>query len=211
MNSGLKVLNLTKIRPGFKVTASFEVAAGKLLAIMGPSGVGKSTLLRMIAGLESSDSGSVELSAEGLVVWSQLPVQKRRVGYLAQDLGLFDTHTVGANVEFGLKMQGIAPDSRALVAAEWLAKVGLAGFATRHVDTLSGGERQRVALARLFASGPRVLLLDEPFSALDSSLRKELKTLVLAYIQEKKIPALMVTHEMIYEGDPHQEVFTLKV
>lgn len=193
---GLSVFELTKKRKGFEVHTSFDVAPGEVLALMGPSGCGKSTVLRMIAGLESADSGRAVL--DGDTRWEKLAVQKRRVGYLAQDLGLFDTHTVGENVAFAPKMRGVALQDRMAEAAQLLERVGLAGFSGRGVGTLSGGERQRVALARVFAARPRVLLLDEPFAALDAALRRELETLVLAFAREHQIPAVIVTHDELF-------------
>jgi sulfate transport system ATP-binding protein len=171
---------------------SVSLPTGQLTALLGPSGGGKSTLLRIIAGLDSADSGSV--SIEGTDA-TRLPPQKRNVGFVFQHYAVFKHMTVAKNVAFGLE---IRKRPRAEVAArvdELLGLVHLSQFAHRLPSQLSGGQRQRMALARALAVEPSVLLLDEPFGALDAKVRKELREWLRRLHDEVAVTTVFVTHD----------------
>lgn len=169
---------------------SFDLPAGQILALLGPSGSGKSSLLRAVAGLEAT-GGVVEFDGEDVTA---VPVHRRGFGLMFQDGQLFSHRSVGANVAYGLR--GRLPRSQwAGRVAELLTLVGLPGFAERAVSTLSGGQAQRVALARALAPEPRVLLLDEPLSALDRALREQLAVEVRQIVHAAGVCALYVTHD----------------
>jgi iron(III) transport system ATP-binding protein len=171
---------------------SLEVAPGESMALLGPSGCGKTTLLRCIAGLERPLVGTVQLSGTevcGPRAW--VPPERRRVGMVFQDWALFPHLTVAANVAYGL---GRGPAAARRVA-ESLEMVGLAGYGDRLPSTLSGGQQQRVAVARALAPRPQVLLLDEPFSNLDTNLRVEVRAEVHRLLLELGITAVFVTHD----------------
>lgn len=168
------------------------IPTGQLTALLGPSGGGKSTLLRIIAGLEKADAGSVRI--EGVEA-THLPAQKRNVGFVFQHYAVFKHMTVAKNVAFGLE---IRKKSKAEVAArvdELLALVHLSQFAHRLPSQLSGGQRQRMALARALAVEPTVLLLDEPFGALDAKVRKELREWLRRLHDEVHVTTIFVTHD----------------
>jgi len=170
---------------------SLELRRGELCALIGPSGCGKTTMLRLIAGLERPDAGSIEL--EGALISGagvDLAPQRRRIGMVFQDFALFPHLDVGANIAYGL---GRRADERRV--EEMLALVGLAGAARRPVHELSGGQQQRVALARALAPSPELILLDEPFSNLDASLRQQMRDEVRAIILHAGVTALFVTHD----------------
>jgi thiamine transport system ATP-binding protein len=177
--------------------ASLELPDGQVLAVLGPSGCGKSTLLRAVAGLEPLVSGTVAWDGSDL---ERVPTHKRGFALMFQDGQLFNHLTVARNIGYALRLRrssGIAAR-----VEELLVLVGLEGYADRLPATLSGGERQRVALARCLAVRPRLLLLDEPLSALDAGLRHRLATDVRAILTQEGITALMVTHD-------HEEAFTV--
>jgi thiamine transport system ATP-binding protein len=178
---------------------SLTVADGEVVALLGPSGCGKSTLLRTIAGLEKPSSGAVRWDAADL---AGVPVHRRGFGLVFQDGQLFPHRTVAGNVAFGLRMQKVERESRDKRVLSLLELVGLDGYATRRVTQLSGGEQQRVALARALAPSPRLLLLDEPLSALDRALREQLAVDLARLLREAATTALVVTHD-------HDEAFTL--
>jgi thiamine transport system ATP-binding protein len=186
-----------------EVTVSFEqrvvldrvtlrVAAGEVIALLGPSGSGKSTLLRVIAGILPADSGRVLL--DGVDV-SDLPTHRRSVGMVFQDEQLFPHMDVAGNIGFGLKMAGIAEPERERRVEELLAVVGLAGFGSRSIDGLSGGERKRVAVARSLAPRPKLLLLDEPLTGLDTELHDRLAGELGEMLAAASTTALWVTHD----------------
>ena len=171
-----------------------EVPSAALVAVVGPSGCGKTTLLRLIAGFERPDAGVIEVGDEvvaGPGAWVQ--PERRRIGMVFQDYALFPHLRVRANVEFGLTRRG--REERRDLAARTLELVGLEQKGERYPHELSGGERQRVALARALAPNPEVVLLDEPFSSLDATLRGDLRRDVEAILREAGATALLVTHD----------------
>jgi sulfate transport system ATP-binding protein len=171
---------------------SVEVPDGSLVALLGPSGSGKSTLLRIIAGLERPDSGSVIIHGSDV---TPVPPQKRGIGFVFQHYAAFKHMTVRDNVAFGLRVRRRPrADVRAKVS-ELLALVGLEGLADRYPAQLSGGQRQRMALARALAVEPRVLLLDEPFGALDAKVRAELRAWLRRLHDEVHVTTVLVTHD----------------
>ena len=195
---GLRVTDLT-VRFGETVAVDhvdLEVPAGSVLAVLGPSGCGKSTLLRAVAGLEVPASGTIEYDGQDL---ASTPTHKRGFALMFQDGQLFDHLDVAANISYPLRLRNSpAHRSRAARAervTELLELVGLEGYADRSPGTLSGGERQRVALARALAVDPRLLLLDEPLSALDRGLRERLATDLHDILRRAGATAMLVTHD----------------
>ena len=171
---------------------SLEVRDGSLTALLGPSGGGKSTLLRVIAGLEAPDSGRVLIAGEDA---TRQPPQRRNVGFVFQHYAAFKHMTVRKNVAFGLTIRKRPQDEIDARVDELLALVHLDGFADRYPSQLSGGQRQRMALARALAVEPRVLLLDEPFGALDATVRKELRLWLRRLHDEVHVTTVFVTHD----------------
>jgi sulfate transport system ATP-binding protein len=171
---------------------SLDVPAGSLTALLGPSGGGKSTLLRVIAGLELPDSGTVRIGGEDSTI---TPPQRRGVGFVFQHYAAFKHMTVRDNVAFGLKIRKRGRDEIRARVDELLELVHLEGFAGRYPAQLSGGQRQRMALARALAVQPRVLLLDEPFGALDATVRKELRAWLRRLHEEVHVTTVFVTHD----------------
>lgn len=175
-------------------TIDLEVPPGSRTAIVGPSGCGKTTLLRLIAGFDSPDRGRIVLGGTVLVdVGFAMPAHKRRIGYVAQEGALFPHLSVAANVGFGLPRRLPDRDRRIV---ELLAQVELpAAMVTRRPHELSGGQQQRVALARALAQRPRLMLLDEPFSALDTGLREAMRDMVGSVLSAAGITTILVTHD----------------
>jgi iron(III) transport system ATP-binding protein len=173
---------------------SLEVERSELMAVLGPSGCGKTTLLRLIAGFEAPDGGSVRVGEETVAGPGTLvPPEKRRVGMVFQDFALFPHLTVEANIAFGLSRR--PRQEREDLTRRTLELVGLQHKTGRHPHELSGGERQRVALARALAPEPEVVLLDEPFSSLDATLRADLRREVELILRDAEATALLVTHD----------------
>ncbi|MCO6508672.1 MAG: ABC transporter ATP-binding protein [Snodgrassella sp.] len=170
---------------------SLQVADGELVAVLGESGSGKSTLLNMAAGLTKPDSGKILINDTDVTF---LQPERRRIGLMFQDYALLPHLNVWQNVAFGLRMHGVSKSSARQQAQQLLTEVGLAEAATQPVGVLSGGERQRVALARALVLQPQALLLDEPFSALDTTLRASLQQLTLRLLRQQKCPTVLVTH-----------------
>lgn len=171
---------------------SAEISGGEVLTVMGPSGVGKSSLLAYLAGFLApvfEASGLIRLDGEAI---NALPAEQRHVGLLFQDALLFPHLSVGGNLRFALPATVQDKEGRIERA---LTSIGLAGFAERDPETLSGGQRSRVALQRLLLSEPRAVLLDEPFSRLDSHLRREVREFVFGGLKAAGLPAIMVTHD----------------
>jgi putative spermidine/putrescine transport system ATP-binding protein len=168
------------------------VAQGELVSLLGPSGCGKTTLLRIIAGLAVADSGNVLLDGEDI---GRKPPHRRDVGVVFQSYALFPHLTVAENVAFGLKAKGVPSAEIAPIVARFLALVHMTALADRSVKALSGGQQQRVAVARALAVRPKLLLLDEPFSALDRKLRETMQIELRRLLRELGITAIFVTHD----------------
>jgi iron(III) transport system ATP-binding protein len=192
--SELVVSRLEKSFGGVRVLRGIDllVPAGKLAAVLGPSGCGKTTLLRIVAGFETADGGSVEIDGVHVAgAGRHVPPERRRVGVVPQEGALFPHLTVAGNVGFGLSRA----QRRAGRIDELLALVGLGGFGHRMPYELSGGQQQRVALARALAPEPALVLLDEPFSALDTGLRASVREDVRTALQTAGATAILVTHD----------------
>ncbi len=193
----MSYLNVTQLNKSYGPTTIFEnidfsADEGEFVTLLGPSGCGKSTLLRCIAGLTDVDSGTILLQGQDLV---PLPPQKRTIGMVFQSYALFPNMTVEKNVAFGLKMQKLAAGEIQQRVMEALALVELTDFARRYPHQLSGGQCQRVALARSLVTRPRLLLLDEPLSALDARIRRHLREQIRHIQQELKLTTIFVTHD----------------
>ena len=190
----LEIQNLTAGYDQDVILKDFSLAVeeGEFLSLLGPSGCGKSTLLKTIAGIVPAKKGSICLDGQDI---TNLPIHKRGTTVLFQDMRLFPHKSVAENVAFPLKMQGIPKAERMKTAESLLQKVQLGGFGNRRPLELSGGQQQRVALARALAAKPKLLLLDEPFSALDENLREDMRALVLQLKEEFNMTVILVTHD----------------
>jgi sulfate transport system ATP-binding protein len=191
---GIKIENVAKRFGTFQALepVSLEIKTGSLVALLGPSGSGKSTLLRIIAGLETPDTGAIYLSAQDA---TSRKVQERGVGFVFQHYALFKHMTVRKNVAFAMEIQSW-PQARIQHRVEQLLSlVQLEGLGDRYPSQLSGGQRQRVALARALAIEPQVLLLDEPFGALDAKVRKDLRDWLRRLHDEVHVTTVFVTHD----------------
>ena len=194
MSTMLELRNLSKQwdhRP-LLANVSLKVASGETVALLGASGSGKSTLLKMVAGLETLESGSVWFDGADI---TGLPPERRGFALMFQDFALFPHLDVQDNVAFGLVEQGLRKTTAREMARDMLQRFGLGAHAKARVWTLSGGEQQRVALARALITQPRVLLLDEPFSALDAALREQLRNEFRERILAAGMTAILVTHD----------------
>jgi sulfate transport system ATP-binding protein len=171
---------------------SFTVKEGELMALLGPSGGGKTTVLRMIAGLEVPTSGDLFIRGQRV---NDIPVRKRNIGFVFQNYALFKNMTVLKNVAFGLKIKKWKRADIEARAAELLELLGLKGLEKRYPHQLSGGQRQRVAIARALAPKPSVMLLDEPFGAVDAKIRQELREWLVHLHHDLNVTTLFVTHD----------------
>ncbi len=171
---------------------NLEIKTGSLVALLGPSGSGKSTLLRMIAGLEPPDSGKIWIENRDTTCQS---VQERNIGFVFQHYALFKHLTIRQNIAFGLEIRKVPKAKTRQRVEELLELVQLSGLGDRYPSQLSGGQRQRIALARALAVQPQVLLLDEPFGALDAKVRKELRDWLRRLHHEVNITTVFVTHD----------------
>lgn len=173
---------------------SFAVEPGEILVLLGPSGCGKTTVLRCIAGLERPEAGDVRVDGQSVL---RLPPERRDIGFVFQNYALFPHLSVAANVTYGLRhgRHRLSRAARRRRVAELLELVGLSGYERRKPHELSEGQKQRVALARALAVEPKVLLLDEPLSALDAALRRELRRELRRILKERKTTAVHVTHD----------------
>ncbi len=171
---------------------NFTVNDGELMALLGPSGGGKTTVLRMIAGLEVPTEGDIFVRGERV---NDVPVQKRNIGFVFQSYALFKSMTVFKNIAFGLKIKKWKKAEAAARVMELLQLFGLAGLEHRYPHQLSGGQRQRVAIARSLAPKPSVLLLDEPFGAVDAKIRQELREWLVTLHHELNVTTIFVTHD----------------
>ena len=191
--SYFSVKNLHKAWPSITVDFSLECEKGTMTCLLGPSGCGKSTVLNIIAGLEQSAEGLIiELDGQRI---EALPPAKRNIGMVFQSGALFNHLTVEDNVAYGLISQGMKKKEARIKAAEYLKYFDLEGFEKRMPQNLSGGEKQRVALARTLITEPKLVLLDEPFSALDTDLRHRMATWLRDRQKKLGFTAIMVTHD----------------
>jgi ABC-type molybdate transport system ATPase subunit len=196
--SGLRV-KLSKIFSGkklrrFALDVEFIAPAG-VTVVFGPSGSGKTTLLECLAGLMSPDAGTISVDGQTLFDSTRkinLPPRERRVGYVFQELALFPHLTAAQNIAFGVRAEG---EERNALVRDILERFHISHAASSRPDEISGGERQRVALARALVTGPRLLLLDEPFSALDDALKLEIIGDLKRWLEARGIPVLLVTHD----------------
>lgn len=193
--------NISKKFENFQVLnrINLEIKNGSLVALLGPSGSGKSTLLRILAGLETPDSGRIWLEGENT---TNVPLQAREIGFVFQNYALFPHLTVSENISFGLDIRQIDYSKQKQRVDELLQLMQLEKFTDRYPHQLSGGQRQRVALARALAVEPKVLLLDEPFAALDAKIRKQLRDWLRNLHQHISLTTIFVTHD-------HMEAFEL--
>lgn len=170
----------------------FSVKGGELMGLLGPSGCGKSTLLKAVAGILPPKSGSILIGGEDM---ANVPPHKRGTVIVFQDMRLFPNMTALENVAFPIKMQGVPKRQRLEQAGQLMKSVQLCGLESRRIKELSGGQQQRVALARALAAQPRLLLLDEPFTALDNELKEEIRALVLELHKKFRTTTVLVTHD----------------
>ena len=190
----VELKNINKTFGDYKASdnVNFGIEKGKLIGLLGPSGSGKTTILRMIAGLENPDSG--EIVIDGKVV-NDIPASKRGIGFVFQNYALFRYMTVFDNIAFGLKIQ---KKSKKLIKErvnELVKLIGLEGLEKRYPSQLSGGQKQRVAFARALAPNPNLLLLDEPFAAIDAKVRQELRSWLKDMIERLGVTSIFVTHD----------------
>lgn len=190
----IKVKNLEKRFNGHVAVkkVSFSVEDGEFATLLGPSGSGKSTILRCVAGLEIPQDGQIIIDGEDV---TRIPVEERKVGFVFQHYALFKHMTVLDNIAFGLRVRKVPRKERLEKSRELMDLVGLSGFEKRMPSQLSGGQRQRVALARALAPEPKLLLLDEPFGALDTRLRKSLRSWLRKLHDRVGLTTLLVTHD----------------
>ena len=185
----------------------FEVPAGSLTALLGPSGSGKSTLLRAIAGLDLPDSGTITINGRDV---TRVPPQRRDIGFVFQHYAAFKHMTVRDNVAFGLKIRRRPKTEVTEKVDNLLNVVGLSGFQNRYPNQLSGGQRQRMALARALAVDPQVLLLDEPFGALDAKVREDLRAWLRRLHDEVHVTTVLVTHDQAEALDVADRIAVLR-
>ena len=190
----IELKNVNKTYGDFKASdnVSFGVEKGQLAALLGPSGSGKTTILRMIAGLEKPDSGDIIINGKRV---NDIPASKRGIGFVFQSYALFRYMTVYENIAFGLKIQKVRKKDIDARVKELVKLIGLEGFEKRYPSQLSGGQRQRVAFARALAPNPQVLLLDEPFAAIDAKVRQELRSWLKEMISKLGVTSIFVTHD----------------
>ncbi len=190
----IKIRDLTKRYGSVHALNSvdLDVHSGEFLTLLGPSGSGKTTLLMAIAGFNRPDSGSIQFGDKEMIL---TPPHKRDVGMVFQSYALFPHMNVADNIGFPLKLRGVSATERAMRVDEAMETVQLSGFGGRDIDQLSGGQRQRVALARAFVFGPRILLMDEPLSALDKKLRERMQIELKHLHRKLGVTTVYVTHD----------------
>lgn len=190
----VEMKHINKTFDGFQASndVNFGIKGGHLAALLGPSGSGKTTILRMIAGLDEPDSGDIIINGTRV---NDLPGSKRGIGFVFQNYALFRYMTVEDNIAFGLKVQKKSKAEITKRVDELLELISMDGLGKRYPHQLSGGQRQRVAFARALAPSPRLLLLDEPFAAIDAKVRRELRTWLKDMIGRVKITSIFVTHD----------------
>jgi sulfate transport system ATP-binding protein len=190
----VELKNINKPFGNFKASdnVSFGIEKGKLIGLLGPSGSGKTTILRMIAGLETPDNGDIII--DGKVI-NNVPASKRGIGFVFQSYALFRYMTVFENIAFGLRVLKKSDSEIKDRVAELVKLIGLDGLENRYPSQLSGGQRQRVAFARALAPNPQLLLLDEPFAAIDAKVRQELRHWLKEMIAKLGVTSIFVTHD----------------
>ncbi len=190
----VELKNINKTFGDFKASdnISFEIEKGKLIALLGPSGSGKTTILRMLAGLEYPDSGDIFINGNRV---NDLQASKRGIGFVFQNYALFRYMTVYDNIAFGLEVLKKNKKEIKERVEELLSLIGLEGLGNRYPHQLSGGQKQRVAFARALAPNPQLLLLDEPFAAIDAKVRQELRSWLKETINKVGITSIFVTHD----------------
>ena len=190
----VEMKNIFKQYGNFRASdnVNFGIEKGKLVALLGPSGSGKTTILRMIAGLETPSFGDIYIDGKRV---NDVPANQREIGFVFQNYALFRHMTVYDNIAFGLKLKKVPKDEIKKRVTELLDITGLAGLEKRYPNQLSGGQRQRVAFARALAPNPSVLLLDEPFAAIDAKVRTELRTWLRSMVTRLGITSIFVTHD----------------
>ena len=188
----LEIEGLTKLWPRFSLALNLKLGDGEIVAVLGPSGCGKSTLLRLISGLERPDEGRILIDGHDV---AGLPPDRRGIGMVFQDFALFPHLSVRGNIEYGPRMKGVSRRLRRKMAEAIAAEFEISPLLERSPYSLSGGEQQRVALARTLASNPAIVLLDEPLSSLDASLRHRLRTEIAKRLRELGKAAILVTHD----------------
>lgn len=190
----VELKNINKTFGDYKASdnVNFGIEKGRLIGLLGPSGSGKTTILRMIAGLENPDSG--EIVIDGKVV-NDIPASKRGIGFVFQNYALFRYMTVFDNIAFGLKIQKKSKEFIKERVNELVKLIGLEGLEKRYPSQLSGGQKQRVAFARALAPNPNLLLLDEPFAAIDAKVRQELRSWLKDMIERLGVTSIFVTHD----------------
>ncbi len=190
----VEMRNINKTFDGFQASkeVSFEIEKGRLAALLGPSGSGKTTILRMIAGLDVPDSGDILINGERV---NHLPGSKRGIGFVFQNYALFRYMTVAQNIAFGLEVQKKSRKEIQNRVDELLELISMQDLGKRYPHQLSGGQKQRTAFARALAPNPRLLLLDEPFAAIDAKVRRELRTWLKEMIRGVGITSIFVTHD----------------
>ena len=185
---------------------SFGIEKGKLVALLGPSGSGKTTLLRIIAGLEDPNEGDIYIDGKRM---NDIPASKRGIGFVFQNYALFRYMTVFDNVAFGMELQKMPKRQIKERVTELLKLTGLSGMEKRYPNQLSGGQRQRVAFARALAPNPQVLLLDEPFAAIDAKVRTELRSWLKEMVETLGITSIFVTHDQDEAVEVADEIIKL--
>lgn len=201
----IEVKDLNKSFGNFKVSDNvrFSIEKGNLVALLGPSGSGKTTILRMLAGLETPDSGDIFIGGRRV---NQIPAKDRGIGFVFQNYALFRHMTVHENIAFGLTVKKADKNEIKHRVDELMELTGLKGLEKRYPHQLSGGQRQRVAFARAIAPNPSVLLLDEPFAAIDAKVRKELRTWLKEMIHRLGVTSIFVTHDQEEAIDVADEI-----
>ena len=196
--------NLHKQLRDFSLDLNLRVNPGEILVLMGENGAGKSTVLNLLSGLLTPDTGSVRLNNRDLyqsVAGIRVPVESRRIGYVLQNSAVFPHLSVAENVAFGMKARHLQKKLIAEQVAYWMGMLDIRNLTDVKAKNLSGGQKQRVALARALAIEPKLLMLDEPFTALDTESTDSVKHLVRAFVAEQKIPCIAVTHRVV---DAHE-------
>lgn len=190
----VEVKDIVKNYGAFKASdhVNFQIEKGKLIGLLGPSGSGKTTILRMIAGLETPDAGDIIIDG---VRMNDIPPGERGIGFVFQNYALFKHMSIYDNIAFGLKVQKVSKSIVDQRVKELISLIGLEGLEKRYPHQLSGGQRQRVAFARALAPSPKLLLLDEPFAAIDAKIRKELRMWLKDMITQLGITSIFVTHD----------------